>query len=242
MDVVGSWGWYHLAFFGLLLPVFAFRTRLHLDRVLALPKRQFLATVLVQQGIFLTVSLLVARHEGIVLFPAAVPSPPAWLAGAALFAASWAIMRPAWREQVARGEPQARLAMPGDRTERALWAGVSLAAGVGEELSYRGVVFTLLDRLLGDPVAATLGMAILFGLAHAVQGWRGVTVTAVYAVIAQALVLWSGSLYVAMAWHVAYDVVAGLSYAGYGRDMGLLPGRPADEPARPPEGGGITRR
>jgi hypothetical protein len=57
-----------------------------------------------------------------------------------------------------------------------------------------------------------VGAALLFGAAHVVQGWRGIGVTTVFSLSAQALVLYSGSLYLAIAWHVAYDVVAGLSY------------------------------
>ena len=220
MGEIGVWGWYHLVFFGLLLPVIALRSRRKLARIAEIPRKQFFISVLVQQGIFLTVSLAVARYETIPLFPRVLPSPQSWLLGALLFAVSWIAMRPLWRDAVARREPRVHLTMPSDPTERGLWLAISVAAGVGEEISYRGVMYVLLFRLVGEPVAAAVAAALLFGAAHVVQGWRGIGVTTVFALAAQALVLYSGSLYVAMAWHVAYDVVAGLSYGRYGREMG----------------------
>jgi len=220
VGTIGLWGWYHLAFFGLLLPIVALRSRRKLARIAEIPRKQFFLSVLVQQGIFLTVSLAVARSEAIPLLPREFPTPQAWTLGALLLAVSWVAMRPLWRDAVARREPRVHLSMPSDRTERSLWVVVSLAAGIGEEISYRGVMYVLLFRLVGEPVEAAVAAALLFGAAHVVQGWRAIGITAVFALAAQALVLYSGSLYVAIAWHVAYDVVAGLSYGRYGKEMG----------------------
>ncbi|TFG49899.1 MAG: CPBP family intramembrane metalloprotease [Gemmatimonadales bacterium] len=220
MGAIGLWGWYHLIFFGLLLPVVALRSRRKLAQVASIPRKQFFISVLVQQGIFVTVSLVVARFESVPLFPHLFPTPQAWTLGALLLAVSWVAMRPLWRDAVAQRDPRVHLSMPSDRAERGLWLTISLAAGIGEEISYRGVMYTLLFRLMGEPVGAALAAAVLFGAAHVVQGWRGIGVTTVFALAAQALVLWSGSLYVAIAWHVTYDIVAGLSYGRYGREMG----------------------
>ena len=237
MGEIGLWGWYHLAFFGLLLPIVALRSRRKLARMAEIPRKQFFVSVLVQQGIFVTVSLAVARSEIIPLFPHLIPTPQAWTLGALLLAVSWVAMRPLWRDAVARRDARVHLSMPSDRTERSLWLAISLAAGIGEEISYRGVMYTLLFRLLGEPVGAALAAALLFGAAHVVQGWRGIAVTTVFALAAQALVLYSGSLYVAIAWHVAYDVVAGLSYGRYGKEMGYsAPGEPQGIPGGPQAG------
>jgi membrane protease YdiL (CAAX protease family) len=220
VGAIGLWGWYHLVFFGLLLPVIALRSRRKLAQVASIPRKQFFISVLVQQGIFVTVSLVVARFEAVPLFPRLFPTPQAWTLGALLLAVSWVAMRPLWRDAVVRRDPRVHLSMPSDREERGLWLAISVAAGIGEEISYRGVMYTLLFRLMGEPVGAAVAAALLFGAAHVVQGWRGIGVTTVFAVAAQALVLWSGTLYVAIAWHVAYDIVAGLSYGRYGRELG----------------------
>ena len=70
--------------------------------------------------------------------------------------------------------------------------------------------------------------AISFGLAHFIQGWKSAVVITVFATGFQ-LVVWAsgGSLLIAMAVHVAYDITAGLSYGRLGRELGYR----LDEPA-----------
>jgi membrane protease YdiL (CAAX protease family) len=53
-------------------------------------------------------------------------------------------------------------------------------AAVGEELLFRGFVWTRLERLIGGPfayIAALVLQAVLFGLGHAYQGMSGVLAT-----------------------------------------------------------------
>ena len=87
---------------------------------------------------------------------------------------------------------------PRDAGERGLWVGVSLAAAVSEEVTYRGVMYALLLRLTHDPLTAAVATAALFGAAHAVQGARGVLAIGAISLGLQGLVLLAGSLYVAM--------------------------------------------
>lgn len=68
-------------------------------------------------------------------------------------------------------------------------------------------------------VAATAAAA-LFGAAHAVQGWNGIGAVALIGLSLQGLVLLAGSLYVAMAVHVRYDLVTGLTYGKLGKELG----------------------
>src|SRR5262249_2450239 len=58
-----------------------------------------------------------------------------------------------------------------------------------------------------------------FGLTHIIQGWRSVAIIVVFALGFHALVWLAGSLYVAMAVHVAYDITAGLSFGRLGREL-----------------------
>lgn len=83
---------------------------------------------------------------------------------------------------------------------------VALAAGIGEEALFRGVLQPLADRFV--PTAAAVGaVAMLFGLAHAV--------TRTYAVLAGLIGLYlgwllivSGTLLVPIVVHALYDFVA----------------------------------
>ena len=111
-----------------------------------------------------------------------------------------------------------RTLQPEDRRRaRLLWLAVSLAAGVSEEITYRGVFFLLLHRVTGSVLAAALLAAAAFGLAHVVQGRESVLVIFGIALLAQTLVLVTGTLLVAMAVHVAYDVPAGPVYGRLAR-------------------------
>ncbi len=216
---IGGWGWYHLAFFCLFLPWVAARSRRKLAEDGLPPRKAFFVSVILQQTIFVTMSLIVAYFEWIPLFPARYPSPPGILLASLLLGGSVLAMRPLWRDAVERREPRVQLSMPSDATERRLWVGISIAAGIGEEISYRGVLYTLLLRLAGDPLTAAVAAAAVFGASHIVQGWKAVGITALFALAAQSLTFYAGSLYLAMAWHVGYDIIAGFAYARLGREI-----------------------
>jgi len=145
-----------------------------------------------------------------------------------MYVAAVKFMRPLWRRAVEKRLPILRLFMPRDAGERAWWIGVSLLAGVGEEITWRGVQTQLLVPIVGAYAAATLLSAISFGSAHFVQGWRSCAVIVLFALGFQAVVWASGgSLFVAMAVHVAYDVTAGITYGRLGRELGYTVPEPA---------------
>ena len=103
-----------------------------------------------------------------------------------------------------------------------MWIALSLSAGIGEELVWRGVLPALIALLSGSlAIGITLSIAS-FALAHAIQGPRSVLAIAGIAAAFHALVFISGSLYPAMLVHFAYDVVAGFTYARFARELGLL--------------------
>ena len=217
---IGPWGWYHLACFGLALPYLAMKSAARLPALSQRPRKQHFISVLVVQGVTVVLSLGVAYLEGIPLWPRAAPPLAAVAAGLVLLAGCYLALKPRWREAVARRDPRVHFAMPRDAVERRLWVAVSVAAGLGEEITYRGVMYALLWRLTQDPFTAAVGTAALFGAAHAVQGWKGVGAIALISLGLQGLVLLAGSLYVAMAVHVLYDVAAGFTYGRRGEELG----------------------
>ena len=86
------------------------------------------------------------------------------------------------------------------------FATISLLAGLGEELLFRGLIQALLARWL-SPIAGLVLASISFGLAH--------TITVSYAVLATVfglylglLWLWTDNLLVAITAHAIYDFVA----------------------------------
>jgi membrane protease YdiL (CAAX protease family) len=90
---------------------------------------------------------------------------------------------------------------------------------VGEEITWRGVQTALLAILTGNLWIAAILSAASFGLSHIIQGWRSVAVVVVFALCFQTLVWLAGSLYVAMAVHIAYDITAGITYGRLGRQL-----------------------
>lgn len=97
--------------------------------------------------------------------------------------------------------------LPRDRAEVVLAAAISLAAGIGEELFFRLLLPILLAAVIGGIAAVAIAI-LLFGLAHAYQGWKGVIVTTLVGALFTGMYLMSGSLAVAMLFHVFIDLMS----------------------------------
>lgn len=80
---------------------------------------------------------------------------------------------------------------------------VAVAAGVGEELLFRGVVQGAAARALGPELGVVIGAA-LFGIAHAVTGAYAV-LAGLVGVFLGALALVTGNLFVPIVAHALYD-------------------------------------
>jgi membrane protease YdiL (CAAX protease family) len=219
-------GWMHLFVFGLLLPALVVRNaRAISNRRMPLPQRMahFRSTA-VALVMFTAMSLIVADVERMSIFAEGVPHPlPGLSAGVAMYVAAVLVMRPLWRKAVARGARIVHLFVADTREERAWWLAVSLLAGIGEEVTWRGVQTGLLATVVGDYWIAAVLSGVSFALAHSVQGWKSVLGIFIFALAFQAVVFASGSLYIAMLVHVAYDLTAGFTYGRLAREMGYAP-------------------
>ena len=226
-------GGFHLVFFGLFLPLAVFRMHRRMAkgaRSVPEPKRHFRGAT-IELASLMALSILVARVTGIDLLAFdRAKIVPGLAAGAAMYGAAVALMRPKWRRAVEKRAPIVRLFMPRDAGERAWWIAVSVLAGIGEEITWRCVQTQLLVPIVGAYAVAALLSAISFGGAHFLQGWKSCVVIVFFALGFQTVVWVSGSLFVAMAVHVAYDVTAGITYGRLGRELGYAvpePGSPA---------------
>lgn len=217
---VGTAGLAHLAFFALLLPYAAIRSSFRISTGALPPKAPYFTSQILMLFFFFALSFATARVEWIPVFPARWPSAATIGLGAASLVALVAFMRPRWRRRVEERSRKVWLFMPRTSKETALWIGCSCAAGISEELTYRGVMFTLLWRLTGSGAAAALISALVFAISHYMQGWKGMSLIFAFALAFQALVWLSGSLYVAIAVHALYDVAAGLFNRRYGERLG----------------------
>lgn len=84
--------------------------------------------------------------------------------------------------------------------------GLSVLAGVGEELLFRGAVQGWLLQHTG-PWTAVIAASVLFGLVHYISFTYFLMATGLGLIMGTAYQL-SGSLGLAMAWHALYDMVA----------------------------------
>ena len=219
MSGIGPAGYAHIALFGIFLPYLAVKSARMLDARPFPPKAKHFVAIIVQLAIFGVFSALVARISWIVILPARAPSAKHWLLGAAVVTAMVVLMRPQWRKRVLKRSRRVWLFMPRTGRERALWTGCSLAAGISEEITYRGVLFALLWRLTGSALAAALLVASVFAVSHMLQGAKAAAIIFAISLAFQMLAWVSGSLYVGMAVHALYDILAGLHYGKYGREL-----------------------
>jgi membrane protease YdiL (CAAX protease family) len=100
------------------------------------------------------------------------------------------------------------LILPRTSEERWWFAAVSVSAGICEEIIFRG----FLIRYFATPPlglgvgAAIIAAALVFGIAHGYQGWKGVLVTAVLALVMTALFYATGSLVLPIVVHALLDL------------------------------------
>ena len=102
-----------------------------------------------------------------------------------------------------------RQLLPRTRRERRAFAALSLAAGLGEEIAYRGYAITALSPLMGAAGAAAL-TSVIFGLLHGYQGPLGILRTGAMGGMLAWGFLASGSLWPPIVAHTVIDLIAGL--------------------------------
>jgi hypothetical protein len=103
--------------------------------------------------------------------------------------------------------------LPHTRPEIAVYLLVALTAGICEETIFRGYLQRQFTALTKSAAIGALLQGILFGLAHAYQGWKMIVIIAVYGCLFGALVLWRRSLRPGIIAHFLQDGVGGILLA-----------------------------
>jgi membrane protease YdiL (CAAX protease family) len=100
-----------------------------------------------------------------------------------------------------------QLILPRTPVEQRWWAGVSLTAGVWEEMLYRGFLFRYFQSVWGWTLPATVAASsALFGLAHIYQGARAALTAAVLSSVLGVVYAVTGSLLVPILLHAIMDL------------------------------------
>lgn len=106
-----------------------------------------------------------------------------------------------------------RALLPRTRGELPYGAGLSLNAGIFEELLFRLGLPALVFAVTGDAVVAFVAATVLFGVLHLYQGVAGVVLSTILGVVFAFLYLVTGSILVPIVLHALLDL----------RSMVLLP-------------------
>jgi membrane protease YdiL (CAAX protease family) len=148
---------------------------------------------------------------GMGLGPSSLPSLVMWAFGVSLAAGGLTLLLHLIRRRLEIAEsPALRDLLPRTGEERRAFALLALAAGVGEELAFRGYAIPALAPHLGGPWEAAAFTSATFGLLHAYQGALGMMRTAMLGFLLAGSFVLSGSLWPAMVAHVLLDLTAGL--------------------------------
>ena len=156
-------------------------------------------------------TVLVARlsgldASGLGLVRLSLPSLLAWTG--ALTLAGVALMLAAHRLGVRESRTLAEL-LPRTSRERLGFVGLSITAGVCEEVVFRGFLLTALAHAVDSMTVAALLAAAVFGLVHAYQGFAGSIRAALLGVVLSVPLLVSGTIVPAILAHAAIDVIGG---------------------------------
>ena len=108
--------------------------------------------------------------------------------------------------------------IPETGSEKIAFAGLSISAGIAEELVFRSFLLTAVLIASGSTGVAVAVSVGAFAVSHAYQGWSGVTRVVILGLILTAPFLLTGSIYPSMIAHAGLDIVAGLVLADWLRN------------------------
>lgn len=194
-----------------LMPIMGIAGYIHLRRGKPLaPKPRRYRSMIIFQSLLLLITVAGARESGEPLLGGHFPGLAAWLVAAAYLTFFAFRLRRAWAKLSPERRERARLLLPDHPSLMRMWVVISALAGVTEECAYRGLTFRILTANHGSVPLALFLCIVCFGVAHMTQGWRGFVATSLIAAVMHALVFLTGSLYLAIVIHAAYDLIVGI--------------------------------
>ncbi|MCU1508504.1 MAG: family intrarane metalloprotease [Glaciihabitans sp.] len=96
--------------------------------------------------------------------------------------------------------------LPRNRSELVYTSGLALNAGLVEELLFRFGMPALIFGITGDAVISFAIAALLFGLLHLYQGWKGMLAATILGLIFTVIYVLTGSIVVVMIVHALIDL------------------------------------
>jgi membrane protease YdiL (CAAX protease family) len=206
----GPIAWLFLAFFCVGLPLGALRQHRRLEAgTLRLSRAQIYQSAIATHAMFLLMVWVVVRADRLDLFPAYHLTAPHVVVGLVALAVGLLPLFERFRRNDPVAKERVRLIAPRTPREFAAFYLVCVTAGFVEELTYRGLLFTLLAALVGGWVPAALCASALFGIVHLFQGWKSAGIAALMGLREHIVVGLTGTLFIAIVMHALHDAIAG---------------------------------
>jgi membrane protease YdiL (CAAX protease family) len=213
---------------GVILP---WRGRLRMKRLLAMPSVSSMERLLLYASTiafqWLAVAVVAWRawaHRytasalGLVLRDRARIAVAAIVGAAVIAALQWLNLRRVGRMPLQSRGPLQAIAeriLPQSPVELLPYLALAITAGLCEEFLYRGFAMAVFTRVGFQAWLAVLVSSALFGLAHSYQGRSGMVMTLLIGLMLGASRIAFDSLFPAIIWHSAVDVVAGVAGPRY---------------------------
>jgi len=103
-----------------------------------------------------------------------------------------------------------QMLLPQGAVETILWIGVSVSAGICEELAFRGYFQRQFTALANTRWIALVLQAALFGIGHGYQGIEACAKITLFGLLFGVLALWRRSLRPGMVAHAGGDILSGI--------------------------------
>lgn len=140
------------------------------------------------------------------------PSVPAWVRDIVIAAVLWGV----WMGiqilvgRFTHSSPAISGFLPHGPIDSTLWIVVSVAAGIAEELAFRGYLLRQFQAMTGSAPVALVLQALVFSIAHGYEGIAACASIAVFGILFGIVALKAGNLRACMIAHAWTDIAAGL--------------------------------
>lgn len=198
---------------GVVIPILAYFGRRQIADGISIPRGAVYVQALVSQLLIGGLAFVVAwRTHTSVLHWFQLDRDPRLAAAAALLLAVAVVAMLLGLRSLSKMERRIfELLAPATRNESLAWVGLCAVVAVVEEFVYRAVLPDVLQQFNDEPLFIIAASALVFGLAHLLQGWKGFAVTALFAIPLHILVYLSGTITAAIVVHFLYDLLAGFA-------------------------------
>lgn len=123
----------------------------------------------------------------------------------------WMIVEKGWDHWFGPGHAASiQTFLPQRASEILLWVGVSISAGICEEVVFRGYFQRQFQAFTGSKWIALFLQAGLFGISHGYQGFEACVKIAMFGALYGLVALWRGSLRPGMIAHGGSDILSGI--------------------------------